>query len=86
MRSPATAPRYFSAYPLKAIQGAIPETPVMPQSPYLRSLLSGHKKSSTLRVYPKDLAANETPTKVTLRLQPVPAVISESKEWFCAYE
>ncbi|MCR6721869.1 MAG: hypothetical protein NVV59_16625 [Chitinophagaceae bacterium] len=85
MNNTARAPRYFSAYPLKAIENKQPASSEH-QSPYLRSLLAGHKKSSTLRVYPMTNPFTEHAEPVALRRQPVEPQNSDTKEWFKNYE
>lgn len=86
MKSTAKAPLYFSAYPLKAIESKVPEASAQPQSPYLRSLLAGNKKSSTLRVYPMANPYKDHAEPVELRRQPATAQNSDNNEWFKNYE
>jgi hypothetical protein len=88
MKSSALNARYFSAYPLKAVEAEMQKpSSNPPQSPYLRSLLAGNKKSAgTLRVYPMANPYKDHPEPVALRTQPPPIVFQDSKEWFCDYE
>lgn len=87
MKSSAKAPLYFSAYPLKAVEPQTANTPKQHQSPYLRSLLAGNKKSAgQLHVYPMANPYRDHAEPVAKRPQPPVQMLGEEKDWFKHYE
>ncbi len=85
MKGKIQTPHYFSAYPLKAIIPSTGSSNNQKQSPYLRSVLSGKKSNSRIRVLPM---VNPYALKSTLPQQVKPAkhVDGSGDEWFNHYE
>lgn len=97
MKGLAKNPIYFSAYPLKAVEGSAKASsnPKSSQSPYLRSLLSSRAKSTnTVRVFPMvnpyKNPYNESAPAVALRINSVNKLPEDieltEQRWFHNYE
>ncbi|MEI9910368.1 MAG: hypothetical protein WDO71_12295 [Bacteroidota bacterium] len=89
MKSTAKPSLYFSAYPLKAIKEPS-TTNNLPDSPYLRALLSGKTKSSNsnkARVFSINNSYKGLSVQVPFDTDKLPGDIElTEKDWFKNYE
>ena len=86
MKSNAHPSLYFSAYPLKAIPGEPSKANNLTQSVYLRSILSGTRKTvSRVRVFPMVDPYGKTHT-VIKPVNRAKNVDPSGKDWFNHYE
>jgi len=87
MKSTATPSLYLSAYPLKAIKDPS-TTNNLPDSPYLKALLSGKtKSSSSVRVFSIINPYKGTADQAPFDTNKLPKDIElTEKDWFKNYE
>lgn len=87
MKSTAKPSLYFSAYPLKAIKKSA-DTNYQPTSPYLKALLSGKPKTSSLvKVLPMANPYKKQFSVVPFEDDKLPRDIElTEKDWFKNYE
>ena len=87
MKSTAKPSLYLSAYPLKAIKEA-PTTNTLPDSPYLKALLTGKTKSNDkTRVFSMIKINKGKPGQVSFDTDKLPKDIElTEKDWFKNYE
>ena len=88
MKSNAKSSLYFSAYPLKAIKSPTMASSA-PESPYLRSVLTGNiKTNSKIRVFPMVNPYPKPITSASTRpaVRPIKDIGISGDEWFCNYE